>query len=102
MTDFRAKGFKGKDLASQLLEVDEPVADDATEDDPEDIDLVAAQHEVAWLRKEVHDLEETLVVVRGKANDVATRNRNSYPWGRIAGALVCTVLLGGMLRMSRS
>jgi hypothetical protein len=102
MSDFRAKGLKGKELASVLQEIQEPLLDEAG-DTPEEDDLEAAQHEVAWLRKEVADLRERVFLGLEEPVDVPLAKVENDPWSRIAAVVAAAIVFAqivGQLRLS--
>ncbi|CDM60651.1 MULTISPECIES: hypothetical protein [Rhizobium] len=93
MTNFRAKGFNGKNLDSYLAEYDDPGVEE-TVDAAEDDDMDAGQKEIAWLRKEVADLRERLSVIRGETGGIPAAKDRARPWLRIAATAAATFILG--------
>lgn len=85
MVNIRTNGPESKAaLEEHLGELDEEASpDDPVSNASQVDDLEAARKEIAWLRKEVADLRERLVVARAQTDDVAQDRADNHPWLRI-------------------
>ncbi|MDP9811563.1 hypothetical protein J2W42_004427 [Rhizobium tibeticum] len=98
MTNTRARGFKSRELAAQLAELDDQMPVDEVFDESEPDSLEPAQWEIAWLRKEVSDLRERLTSVRGETETVQLVQEARRPWLHIGVTMAATSILAGLVQ----
>ncbi len=101
MTDIRTKGLKGRELDVHLAELEDLAGEEigANEEDNEQ-DLLAARRTIAFLRKEVADLQELAAIMHGARKNVAARSETQL-WFRIGVAFAATVSIGALLKLLR-
>jgi len=99
MTDIKARGF---DSTAQLQEHLDDVDEAPTEELSGEYGDLPARKEIAWLRKEVADLQEHLSITRERADDAdISPTQDVNPWLRIATTVVTTYVLGRLVQRLR-
>lgn len=101
MTNIKARGFTAAQLQEHLAELEEDAPTERAADVLER-DEFSREKEIAWLRKELGDLQERLMFIRKQPESAEVLPpKDTRPWLFLAAAAATTLVLGLLVRRSR-
>jgi hypothetical protein len=98
----RTKGMPKDRFKARLAEIDDDfLAEDQDDNEGVAEDIVAAQREITWLRKEVADLQERLAAIHHHGQITVPAPEPMHPWLRIGVTVASTWVLCSLVQKLR-